>query len=222
MNMERELRQLADGYRTEGYQVTVHPRPDDLPAFVADWQPDILARRGDHGVLVLVRKHRDDLAAIPDLTRRADAVQAQPGWRLDVVILEGEDPLDRILRQAAEPTPEQIHQRLDRAAASAAAGQLDLACLSAWAALEAAMRQTRDRAGLNGRARPDSLLTTLYSNGYLSREELHQLREASRVQTQLAHGFVPRAFDPDLVTEVIRVARKLVNDPALAEANAAG
>jgi hypothetical protein len=222
MNFEKELLQVAETYRAEGYRVTVHPQPAQLPLFAADLGADILASRDGQNVLVLVKERRTDLAAIPDLPRRADSLNSQPGWRLDVVVLGSESPIERAVHNAAEPTAEQINQLLDRAEKSVEAGLLDMACVYAWAALEAAMRQISSAAGLYGRAAPNELLAALYSNGFLSREEFDRLREAFRIRTQLVHGFVPQAIDPALIADVIVSARKLVNGRELAEVSAAG
>lgn len=221
MNIEEELQRVAESYRAEGYRVTVRPQPAQLPPFAADLGADILASKDDQNILVQVKGRREDLATMPDLAKRADLVNSQQGWRFDLVVLEPENPLERVIHKAAEPTSEQIKQLLDRAAKSGEAGLWDVACVYAWAALEAAMRQVRSDAELYGRTAPNELLTTLYSNGFLSRGEFDRLREAFRVRTQLVHGFIPQAIEPALVTDVIAVARKLVNGPALAESSAA-
>lgn len=221
MTFEEELQRVAERYRAEGYRVTVCPQPAQLPPFAVDLGANILASKDDQNILVQVKERREDLAAIPDLAKQADLVNSQQGWRFDVVVLESESPMERVIHKAAEPTPEQINQLLDRAAKSTEAGVLDIACVYAWAALEAAMRQVRSDTELYGKATPNELLTTLYSNGFLSRGEFDRLREAFKVRTQLVHGFIPQAIDPALATDVIAVARKLVNGLELAEANTA-
>src|SRR5438105_11730747 len=42
------LDDIVEKYRKDGYDVLVRPSPDDLPAFLADTQVDILARKRDH------------------------------------------------------------------------------------------------------------------------------------------------------------------------------
>jgi hypothetical protein len=50
--MEPEaIERIAKQYRVEGYDV-VHPRGDQVPAFAADFEVDLLATRGNEGVIV--------------------------------------------------------------------------------------------------------------------------------------------------------------------------
>src|SRR5689334_9842079 len=114
MTFEEELQQVAEQYRAEGYRVTVHRLPAQLPPSAADLGAVRLASGDGQNVLVLVKGRRADLASVPDLARHADTVNSQPGWRLDVVVLGPTSPMDRVLHNAAEPTPEQIEQLLDR------------------------------------------------------------------------------------------------------------
>src|SRR5258708_22416779 len=51
-----DLEQVAEKYRAEGYEVTLHPRGDQLPPFAAAFHPEILARNGGLQVLVAVKE----------------------------------------------------------------------------------------------------------------------------------------------------------------------
>jgi hypothetical protein len=81
--MEQEvLGKVAQRYRDEGYDVLVHPRGDQLPPFVANSQLDLIATRGNEGVIVEIKTNRIDLSRDHQLVRLAEIVNAQPGWRL--------------------------------------------------------------------------------------------------------------------------------------------
>src|SRR2546422_712336 len=84
-----------------------------------------------------------------------------------------------------------------------AAGHLESGCVYAWAGLEAAMRRLANEAELYGRSTPTELLATLYSNGFLSREEFDRLRNSLRVRTQVVHGLVTPKIDLMMVQYVI-------------------
>ena len=56
MDIENELKQIAKIYIDQGYQVTIQPGPQDLPAFAKDFKVEILAKRGADA-LVAVRKN---------------------------------------------------------------------------------------------------------------------------------------------------------------------
>src|SRR5438270_11412424 len=89
--MELEaLERIAKRCRDEGYDLIVHPRGDQVPHFAAGFELDLIATRGNEGVIVEIKTNRIDLSHEPQVTRLAQIVNAQPGWRLDVVVLEPE------------------------------------------------------------------------------------------------------------------------------------
>ena len=65
--------------------------------------------------------------------------------------------------------------------------------------------------GLYGRTTPTELMRTLYSNGFLSREQFERLRESYKIRSQVVHGLVPPKVDPELVHYVTATARYLVS-----------
>ena len=98
MDLEQELKRVADSYSGKGYQVVLRPGPDHLPPFAKDFKVEVVGRQGSEGVLVAVKRNRDDVADDAELARYADVASKQAGWRLDLVVLEGVSPLGRDAR----------------------------------------------------------------------------------------------------------------------------
>src|SRR5205823_6535441 len=98
------IERIAKRYRDEGYDVIVHPRGDQVPSFAAGFELDLLATRGNEGVIVEVETNRIALGHNPQITRLAQVVNSQPGWRLDVVVLEAETAVQKAAQEAAEPS----------------------------------------------------------------------------------------------------------------------
>ena len=94
IQFERELDRIMNQYGSEGYDVIKHPNQAHFPPFAVDSGVDLLATRGREGVLVAVKRTRDDLKAASDLARQSEVTNAQPGWRFDLVVLEN-DRTDR-------------------------------------------------------------------------------------------------------------------------------
>src|SRR3954471_6624947 len=106
MAAEYPIDKVAEQYRKTGYDVTVRPHGEAAPAFLGDFSPDLIARKGEEAVVVAVTS-RHELAADPTLAFVADVVAKQRGWRLDVVFFGGdEEPQwpDRVDAAAAEPS----------------------------------------------------------------------------------------------------------------------
>ena len=203
------LQDVAKQYRDEGYDVVVAPQGAAVPSFAADFRPDLIATRANEGVIVEVKRNRLDLSSDPDIPRMAEVVNAQPGWRLDVVVLEPVTEVQTAAQDAAEPSDEQLLQILKSADDMADKGETPYACVVAWAGIEAAMRRLRDEAEFYGRSAPKDLMRTLYVNGVLSREQFDRLKESYKIRTQVVHGLVPQPVEPKLVHDVTTIARYL-------------
>jgi REase_AHJR-like len=216
MDFEKELERIAEQYRAEGYVVITHPDADHLPGFAADFGVDLVATRGDGHVLVQVKRDRAALEADPNVPARAEVTNAQPGWRYDLVVLGPDNPVRRLLRDAREPSPEEIEQMLADAERVAQLGTLRAAFLLAWGGLEAAMRKLAQRAGLNGEigTQPLLLVRELYSSGYLSPEDFHRLEESRVIRTEIVHGLAPPTIDAGVVEYLTRLARRLMGGSA--------
>jgi len=210
--MQQEtLERVAQGYRDEGYQVIVLPTGDQVPPFIAGFEPDLIAIRGTEGVVVEIKRNRIDLSGDHHSSRLADIVNARPGWRRDLVVLEPVTTVEKAAQEAAEPSDEQLDEILKTAEELSEKVYSPYACVVAWGGIEAAMRRLRGDAELYGRTTPTELMGTLYSNGFLSREQFERLRESYKIRSQVVHGLVPGQVDPDLVRYVTSTARYLAS-----------
>jgi REase_AHJR-like len=214
MDFERELSRVAQSYARQGYQVVVHPGAEELPAFAKDFRVELLGKREPGGVLVTVKKNRQEFAAEPDLGRYAEVTGAQPGWRFDFVILEAEDPQARDLRGAEEPTDADLNKVLHNAEQLVGTGYANAAFLLAWAGLEAAMRRRLRVEGEapGGRTSARGMLNELYSEGILSTEELPELEILFQVRNQVVHGFAAQPSEREAVPFLIALARRLLSE----------
>jgi uncharacterized protein YutE (UPF0331/DUF86 family) len=208
-----ELERVAQEYRARGYQVVVSPSASEVPDFVREYPPDIVARGTQDSVVIEVRHgvssaDRDRLRAI------AERVERHPGWRFVVVSA----PSGRGLLSDTEFRPidmEKVRALLREAEGLKSAGHREASLLVCWAALEAAMRLAAQRHAVD-LPRPDawSLMRELVSNGVLDREQYQRLNESFRLRSAVAHGLEPsHAVDLEGTLEIIQeTAESLLRD----------
>src|SRR4051794_38891125 len=103
MSEALDLHTVADQYRQEGYTVAVRPFAADLPDFLASYHPGLIARKNGSNVVVRVAA-REELVSDPKTAFLAAVVNAQPGWRFDLVVHNPKAWPEEVARQAAEPT----------------------------------------------------------------------------------------------------------------------
>lgn len=192
MDIEYELQRVGDLYRSQGYDVTVRPQPGLLPPFATDFRVELVGRRAEEGVLVAVRKNRDALAADADIQRYAEETATRPGWRFDIVVLEGENPNARDVRGGRDLSGDEIAHTLEQAGELGRTGFAKFAVIAAWAGLEAAMRRRLRSVGRDAGwgSRPREMLKELYSAGALTPDEYRKVESASQLRNQIVHGFV--------------------------------
>jgi len=183
------VERVADEYRARGYQVIVSPSASDLPEFLREYHPDILARGAKDSVLIDVKQRR----AVADRDRLraiAERVERQPGWRFVVVSAPSQgDAPDEQFRQL---DPDQVRTLLSEARGLRSGGSHQAALMIYWAALEAAMRFAAQRYRIEV-PRPDtwSLMRELVSNGVLDREAYSHLNDVFKLRSAIAHGLQP-------------------------------
>jgi len=212
MDFEKIVEQVAEKYQAEGYTITLHPGRGKLPSFAADFGVDFLAIKGDEHVAVQVKASRDELRKDPDTLKMAEVINAQPGWRFDLVVINAETPKEQFTAEATEPTLDEIQRNLDYAEKAIATGDLDYPFLISWGSLEAAMRNAARSNGLEVKTyTPSSLLRVLYSNGLLERDEFDWLNRTMKIRNAAVHGMSLPRLDPNIVQYLIAVARNLIS-----------
>ena len=202
----RRLLRAASDYRKKGYCVTLDPEGSDLPAFLGGLRPDMIAQRSDENIVIEVRSRATLRDGEPNLVDLAKAVEAQPDWRLDLIVTNPrhapDEPLD-----GEEPSAVDIRGRIGVARELLDEGHDEAAALLAWSAVEAALRELarREALALNGR-QPEFVIEQLYSVGLLGKEDYSLLLNALSERNLIAHGFVGRGLSDSIVTRVIDIA----------------
>ncbi len=197
MILEREqqiLARLRPDYEARGFQFLAKPTQQDVPLFLQGFVPDAIASRGTEGVIIEINVASTPRQE-PRLSRLASLVAKQPGWDL-VVVDARERPADAV--RIAAPSLEQIGRFMECIARLRAAGDDQLAFLSAWIALEALARYIDHREG--GRQEnilsPVQVVQRIAEGGYLDDAVAARLRGLATYRSRFAHGGLDVVIDP--------------------------
>jgi hypothetical protein len=220
MNTEERLNHVADRYRSQGFDVVVRPGPEVLPPFAKDFKVEILATSEKGNVLASAKASPAALEADPNVPRYAEVTEKQPGWRFDVLVLGPDQQavpvkvppkdLDEVaIREHLDFVEQMLRSDAGRYRNSVA----NMAFVSAWAGLEAAMRRRLEAEGEDagwGTA-PRTMLNELYSSGAISTGVFRELEGMFTLRNAIVHGFsAPVVVDDDLVLKLVAVARRLL------------
>jgi len=216
----RRVRAVAREYQKKGYAVVVGPGADDLPDFLKNCRPDLLATNDRERVVVEV-KSRQSLSEPPSLTEIAHALEGKPGWRFEFVMTnpadEGEEDKLNLLPLTLPQkllTPQKIRERLDQARRLAEGSEHgEAALLFAWSVAEAALRLVADREGLSvGASSPVSAIKKLYSMGLMDRDDYELLLSSAPIRNAIVHGFDAERLDTASVDQILAVADRLLRE----------
>lgn len=177
------LYEIAQEYRAKAYRVIVGPSERELPEFLRGFQPDILVTSENDRAVVEVKARRA-LLGNEAFARMGKAVEQQPGWRLELVLVPEENEPEEPLADSADVA--RVHTLLEQANELRDSG---IAIVPAFAALENAMIIAAGRAGLDLPSQsPNAVLRTLFAYGLLSKEAYDELTGAIEVRNDVAHG----------------------------------
>ncbi len=206
------LDRLGDRYQQQGYQVVLHPSRDDLPGFAEGFRVEVLATRGDGGVLASAKESREEFETDPDLSHYADVIEKQPGWRYDVFILGPSPKVKPRRSDAKEASPDEVSRSLDEAGRLIEEGFGAQAVVAAWAALESAMRHRLRSRGLKAGwgTSPQTMLNELLDTGDLKPGEFRDLERHFELRNTIVHGFSPPSIEPSVVPFLVDTARRLL------------
>ncbi len=188
------IKRLANEYAQKGYEVIIGPEPGDLPAALANYRVDLVAKRGDEVIIVDVKTRRT-LNDKPDLRGLARAVKGLPGWRLELVVTN-----PRHKRVAPDgvvlPGPAALAKRLEEAEGLAKAKHLEAALLLAWSAAEGLLRIVAEHEGVEVESdSPASILKRLYSLGLMAKTSYGEFQRRLDDRNAVIHGFALRKLD---------------------------
>ena len=205
----RKIREVAREYRRQGYRVIAEPSGSDLPAFLGDYRPALIAIGDGESVVVKVKSIRG-FDRSEENREIAARVAKQPGWRFELIITG-----PRSGRQLDEHQPwdisvvdgylNQVRRLLD-------AGNREAAFLLLWANTEALLRRMAHEEGVSGQSSPSQLVRELAIQGLLDRPDYFPLEEAAAFWSTFAHGIGKPEIDSVMLDKLLGLVEALRED----------
>ena len=180
---EARLYDIAEGYKQRGYKVTVSPPAKQLPKFLSKFRPDIVAEGPRESVVVEVRSPERQ-RGIDYWRELSTVVQKHPGWRIELVVNGASKRVPETMSEKL------VRKRIEEGQKLGEDGLFAASLLIIWSAAEAAMRLASPRNEIElPDLRPTTVISRLYTDGVIEREEYDFLLESLRMRNTVAHGF---------------------------------
>ena len=207
---EREaIKQYADWYSQQGYEVTVEPPPRELPEFLRTLAPDLIAHRDGENIVVEIKTSSP--TSFDKVQQIARALEHRAGWKLRVVYADLADPEWAPSSQLPE-IPELLARLTNVGSADEEGDQRRLEFLLLWSIIEAAGRHRLSplKVPPTRRISSSALIKMLLTEGIIEDDDYSVLRRGLAVRNAVAHGFLNQPVDAALFEELRKAAKALL------------
>ena len=197
-------------YRNKGYTVLREAPLEFMPDFVAD----LVARKDDVAIVIEVSTQAG-LALNSRISELVETLRTKPGWSFELLLVGEPEKLDSPpLAQLLDD--HEIQQRLDQAVRVLESGLAEAAFVTAWSALEAAIRALiAEEVGTNSDITMSGhVLDEAVFLGVISRSDYEDLRDLMKYRNAIVHGFSPSDFGNHMVTELIGRVKSILAESA--------
>ncbi len=207
---KRRLEEIAREYKGKGYEVVIQPELNTLPEFLANYQPDIIARRGDETVFIQI-KSTASLAKSDYLQMVAQKIQQHPGWRFELIVTNPKTSSEVDIGESPILSEQEILSRLEEAEGLLRTDHHVAALLLAWSAIEATLRiiALKEQISLK---RPDTLfiLKQLTFLAIISKIDYDFLVQSMNLRNIFIHGRKSEKLDTNFIQALLDKTRQLL------------
>jgi uncharacterized protein YutE (UPF0331/DUF86 family) len=208
-----KIRQIAKNYQENGYKVIIEPRGFDIPEFIENYQPDIIASNEKETVVIEI-KMRSDFSTIDRLRDVADAINKKENWRFELIVtgIKQENKTDND-KSNIDLDISEIEKSIKEVKIIVKQGLYSAAFILCWANLESLSRQLLldDKKNLKNKT-PLVLIKTLFAFGYLNRTEYESLKKLFMLRNQIVHGYKAINLDLKSVERLIKITESLIRE----------
>jgi uncharacterized protein YutE (UPF0331/DUF86 family) len=200
------LSSVADEYRKRGYSVLLEPRGADLPEFLRNYQPDLIALREDDRVIVEFKRDTKTTEPLEPLAKEA----RRHGWRLELLRMERtEEP--EVDRAAGFLRTSAIKDRISEAKELVLNGHEQAALLLAWSAFEALVNVALTRKGASlARHSPRDIIAAATTMGMIDQGDGVDLAHYANLRNLIVHGQPLKSVSKAEVTSFLQAVDRMV------------
>ena len=204
----QKIDSLVRHYERQGYVVLREPKGLSLPFDLGSYSPDLVARKGDEGLIIEVKANMSK-TSIDRFQTLSETVRERPGWRFLLVTLQDLD----VFEEAEKfPSWEALSTKLDQVRALVAEGLFEAASLYVWAVFEAAMRKRAVATATPVERLPATgLMNHLYTLGHIAIEDFDTAKYFLALRNRIAHG-IGEERDYAVLDPFVRLVARSLED----------
>jgi len=206
---EQKIQSTVQELIDNGYKVSIEPSSSDLPFELGGYHPDLIATKGDEGIILEVKTTSNGLS-VDRFQAIAEQIATHNGWRFLLITLD--DTSESILASGEKDLPswEELKTRLSNLDTLMKASLFEPSILFSSSILEAVLRKRAINQNLPIWRLPEkNLLNYFFSSGEISMSDFDIFKSCLDLRNKVAHGLAT-SIDPNLLSSVIASIKKLV------------
>lgn len=221
-NTQREIKRIKDlarEYKKKGFDVTVSPQGNAIPAFIRElnFQPDLIAKSQEETYVIEVSS-RDSVERLRELSSIADAIEKKRGWRFVLVMT---NPRVSSVASIGPPIPElndlqTSYNKLSKLMmiSSNYGNDFDQAILLlAWSIVEGALRMYNYSGKSKSPIRsPKSVVRDAVMIGFITQSEGEFLDYIADIRNRVAHGALDTKIRCASLKKLVKLSESLVSE----------
>jgi len=184
---DEKIKSLADKYASEGFQVLIEPKPEQLPFDLGNYCPDMIVTKDNSGFVIEIKTGLTRIS-VDNLKDLAEEVNKHPGWRFLLVTLDDKEAESLPGTSQQLPSWQELTERYVQAHRLIENNEIEPAFLFMWIIFEVALRKRAIDVSIPVERFPiRGLLKQMYSLGELSISQFDFAQACFEVRNRLVH-----------------------------------
>jgi len=206
MNLEEKIKEIAKEYTQKGYSVFTNLEFNNVPDFLKNYSPDIIAISENDKVVIEV-KTKNSLSKSKDLESLANLIEQQEGWRFELVVTNSKQVVDM---EREDSSLNEISKLLLDAEELLNIDYVKASYILTWSSLESIIRKKLKNENIKSEYNnPIQMIKNLYTFGLITRDEYDFLHNHFKLRNLVVHGFNAPSLDYQITKNLINFAKNL-------------
>lgn len=184
--INRKTREIVREYKNEGYTVIENPSRNDIPDFLENFKPDIIAKKDNDNVIIEIKistllKKNNFL----ELEEIASIINSQKNWRFELIFTNPKDFEENFEEEFLNEI--QLKSRIE-ISKNLVNKDINIAFLSLWTIFENISRKATESENFKNKT-INGIIKKLYSKSIINHIEYNNLDTFVKLRNNISHGY---------------------------------
>lgn len=183
--VNRKIREVVKEYKSKGYSVIENPSKNDVPKFLNNFIPDLIAKKNEDNVIIEIKiSSNTNRNQFLELENIAKIIENEKNWRFELIIT---NPKEYNENNGDLINDKEIISRINTSK-KILVYDVNIAFLSLWTVFETVARKNLPNE-LYKNNNINGIIKNLYSKSLINHQEYKNLDDFLKNRNNIIHGF---------------------------------